>query len=195
MLRFGSKFNCHIDLPQGLLDLYIGNHFNKDLTLPDGIQVVRLGSYFDKNIALPPSLRDVEFGYNFDRPVILPPGLERFTFRDRCWYSDHNIVLPDTLKYANIGCHVNVSSHDLPLGLEELVWHKNANIDIPLSMKHLTLRQHFHAPLELHEGLESIVFLGDSYNHALNLPRGLKSITLKKRRTPLALPDGCVHLS
>lgn len=55
----------------------------------------------------------------------------------------------------------------------------------------------------LHEGLETIVFLGEywglyngiNYNPTLNLPEGLKSITLKESSTvPVTLPDGCVRL-
>lgn len=47
----------------------------------------------------------------------------------------------------------------------------------------------------LHEGLETIAFLGKYNGHTLNLPWGLKSITLyRDGTTAFTLPPGCVRL-
>lgn len=191
---FGEMFNYTLDLPPALLKLYLGNRYNRHCLLPDGIQVLRFGTDFCQNISFPPSLREIEFGRNYNcYPVRLPQGLKRVTFtalRSNTGY----IVFPDSLKYAYFGCGITNDPVNLtlPLGLEELVWHPDAAINVPLTVKHLTLGADFVHPLQLHQGLESIVLMGNHSAYTRNLPAGLKSITLCKRIPgSFTLPRGC----
>lgn len=82
----------------------MGGSASRDIAVADGIQIIRLGR-------------------GFKQKIVLPSGVQRATFMRAG--NTYSIVLPDTLKYANIdwGVDIGLNAVRLPLGLEELVWH------------------------------------------------------------------------
>lgn len=217
---FGNAFNCQVNIPLGVEKLKFGQSFQHPILFPLGLQELEFDTFslFNHPLVLPISLRRLTLGSSFDRTIILPEKLEYVKFCGNSSlevtlppaYFNHPLQLPPLLTELYLGDRFNYpiflppSVHTAKFGynfaesvtfgtsLRKLKWVCNHALNLPITLKDLTLGVRFQQHVDLHEGLEKLKFEGE-YSFPLVLPSTLTSITFYVDYVlRLVLPPGCV---